>query len=231
MHKCLSALPMPLVRAAERWGRRQGVWEELTGRTNVGPAPGGRQLQCAGVGCVQGAQCTTAERLRTRSAPPVSPPLCRRHSAAAQEHLGRSPPSPARSLQLALWWALLEGCSESIRSGDAFSALLYLLTHSNTTVGVVQGCNGLAQMAAALPAGWLADRHRRDTLLRAGAGVGAAAGAVLAAALVLRPDAVWALAAASILLGCYRGVYSAALEALFADSIEPGRRWAGRAVL
>lgn len=37
---------------------------------------------------------------------------------------------------------------------------------------------------------------------------------------------VWMLAAASALLGCYRGIYSAALEAIWADSIATGRRWA-----
>lgn len=79
-------------------------------------------------------------------------------------------------------------------------------------------------MVTALPAGWLADRHRRDTLLRCGAGVGAAAGALLAWALARAPT-VWALAASMALLGCYRGVYSAALEAIFADSVTPGRRW------
>lgn len=132
-------------------------------------------------------------------------------------------------------------------------------------------------MVTALPAGWQADRHRRDTMLRAGAAVGAVAGAVLCWALVrasmrlllamplapccmdplrlcssktrflsaptcpalplplphpsLRRQAarpsVWALAAAMTLLGCYRGVYSAALEAIFADSVAAGKRWAG----
>lgn len=41
-------------------------------------------------------------------------------------------------LQLALWWSLLENCSASVRSGDVLSALLFLLTGSNTTVGLVQ---------------------------------------------------------------------------------------------
>lgn len=42
------------------------------------------------------------------------------------------------ALQLALWWSLLENCSSSVRSGDVLSALLFLLTASNTTVGIVQ---------------------------------------------------------------------------------------------
>ncbi|EFN59526.1 hypothetical protein CHLNCDRAFT_138179 [Chlorella variabilis] len=86
----------------------------------------------------------------------------------------------------------------------------------------MQGVNGVLQMLVALPAGYLADRHRRDTMLRAGAAVCAVAGAVLACALMLRPT-VWMLGAAMALLGCYRGIYSAALEAIFADSIMQGR--------
>ncbi|PRW58602.1 MFS general substrate transporter [Chlorella sorokiniana] len=139
----------------------------------------------------------------------------RRRSQAAGEPLNYN-------VKLALWWALWENCSSSVRSGDVLSALLFLLTGSNTTVGLVQGLNGIAQLVAALPAGYLADRHRRDTLLRAGALVGAAAGGLLAAALAWRPT-VPMLAAASALLGCYSGTYNAALEALFADSVPPGR--------
>lgn len=49
------------------------------------------------------------------------------------------------------------------------------------------------------------------------------AGVVLAYALLVQPSVAW-LAAAMALLGCYRGVYSSALEALWADSIPPGKR-------
>jgi MFS family permease len=118
-----------------------------------------------------------------------------------------------------------------VRSGDVLSALLYLLTKSNTAVGIIQGINGVLQLVAALPAGYLADRHRRDTILRGGAAVGALAGALLAYALAVQPTQVWLLAAAMAGLGCYRGVYNSALEAIFADSIETGRRWGwGRGV-
>jgi MFS family permease len=163
---------------------------------------------------------------------------------------------------------LFENMSSSVRSGDILSALLYLLTKSNTTVGIIQvrccpacllssnfcscvasvflgpgilgrssrhatvllwpgmqGVNGVLQMLAALPAGWAADRHRRDSMLRAGAAVGLVAGGTLALALAVRPT-VWALGAAMALLGCYRGIYSAAMEAIFADSIQQGRRCA-----
>lgn len=58
-----------------------------------------------------------------------------------------------------------------------------------------QGVNGVMQMLAALPAGWAADRHRRDSMLRFGAAVGAAAGMLLGFALALRPTVRWKLEA------------------------------------
>lgn len=129
--------------------------------------------------------------------------------------------------QVSLWWSLFENISASVRSGDTLSALIYLTSSKrggNITVGIIQGANGIAMMVAALPAGWLADRYRRDVILRVGAGLGAAAGLVLALALAVRPT-VWMLGASMALLGVYRGTTSAALEALFADSVPPGQRW------
>ena len=59
--------------------------------------------------------------------------------AAAAATAGEHPASHCiPALQLALWWALWENCSASVRSGDVLSALLFLLTGSNTTVGLVQ---------------------------------------------------------------------------------------------
>ena len=127
------------------------------------------------------------------------------------------------SAQAALAWSLFENVSASLRSGDVMSAYLYLLTGSNSVVGLVQGLSGVLQLVVALPAGWAADRYRRDAMLRVGSCVGACAGVLLGGALATTPR-VWALAAAMGVLGCYRGVYSAALEALWADSIAPGRR-------
>ena len=78
-------------------------------------------------------------------------------------------------------------------------------------------------MLAALPAGWLADKYRRDRVLKVAAVIGTLAGASLAVALV---DAlpIQALFGAMALLGCYTGFNNAPLEALFADCIPRGKR-------
>ena len=49
-------------------------------------------------------------------------------------------------MQLALWWTLFENASASLRSGDIFSAFIYLYTNSNSTVGYIQGINGILQV-------------------------------------------------------------------------------------
>jgi hypothetical protein len=60
-------------------------------------------------------------------------------------------------------------------------------------------------------------------MLRFAAAVGAAAGAALAAVLVLRLP-VWAVFTAMAGLGAYRGLYNPPLESIFADSIVTGQR-------
>lgn len=52
------------------------------------------------------------------------------------------------SAQIALLWTLFETGSSSVRSGAILSQYIYLCTHSNSTVGFVQGITGIAQVAA-----------------------------------------------------------------------------------
>ena len=135
-----------------------------------------------------------------------------------------SAPVPQYNIKLSLWWTVFENISASIRSGDALSAFLYLTTKKNSIVGFIQGINGVLQLLVALPAGWLADSHRRDSVLRFGAVIGLLGALLLAWALYQSslPPAI-AISIAMAVLGCYRGIYSPSLEALFADSVLPGR--------
>ena len=65
---------------------------------------------------------------------------------------------------------------------------------------ILKSEEGGLQLASAVPAGWVADTWRRDYVLRGAAGIGAAAGALLAATLVLRWP-IWMLFVAMSLLG------------------------------
>ena len=78
-------------------------------------------------------------------------------------------------------------------------------------------------MLAALPAGCLADRYRRDYVLKGAAVLGTIAAATLAIALLYQLP-VPSLFGACALLGIYTGFNNAPLEALFADCIPRGKR-------
>ncbi|DBB11009.1 TPA: hypothetical protein ACH3X3_006490 [Trebouxia sp. C0006] len=128
----------------------------------------------------------------------------------------------SHNVKLALIWTLFETGSASVRSGAILSAYIYLCTGSNSTVGYVQGITGIAQMVAALPAGWMADKYRRDYILKGAAALGAIAGASLAITLLYKLP-VNVLFGACALLGTYTGFNNAPLEALFADCIPRGK--------
>ena len=130
------------------------------------------------------------------------------------------------NVRLSLWWTVLENISGSIRSGDGLSAYIFLLTKTNSAVGLVQGINGILQLVVSMPAGWLADRTRRDWVLRIGAIVGFCGFMALIMAMSVSWNSpIAAVVVAMALLGSYRGIYNPALEALFADSVETGRTW------
>ena len=130
------------------------------------------------------------------------------------------------------WWADKDSQVLSLRLASSLNNNLhasYIGTASSWPVSGDLAANQLAQpcclqMVAALPAGWLADKYRRDRILKAAAVLGALAGVGLAVTLV---DAlpIKALFAATALLGCYTGFNNAPLEALFSDCIPRGRRY------
>uniref|UniRef100_A0A1D1ZV67 Major facilitator superfamily (MFS) profile domain-containing protein n=1 Tax=Auxenochlorella protothecoides TaxID=3075 RepID=A0A1D1ZV67_AUXPR len=126
------------------------------------------------------------------------------------------------NVKLTFWWSWFENLSASVRSGDALSAYIYLISRRTSTVGIIQGINGISQLAAAVPAGYLCDILRRDMVLRSGAVLGLLAAGTLATTMSLAPTIV-NLAACAGLLGIYRGIHSVAMESIFADSVEAGR--------
>lgn len=81
------------------------------------------------------------------------------------------------------------------------------------------------QLLVAVPTGILCDVFRRDQMLRVAAFLGLLAGLVLALVMVSPTIHLGYLGVAAVLLGCYRGMYSVALESIFADSVEAGRRY------
>ena len=137
------------------------------------------------------------------------------------------------NVRLGLACTFLDSVAGGIWGFVALSVFIYLLQGKDTSrVGYAEGIQGLAQAAAAIPAGYLADRFGRAGVLRAGGVVGLAAAASTLAVVLGDESRLWpsaearyaGLCASLALFGVNAGITNPALEALFADSVKTGER-------
>jgi len=125
---------------------------------------------------------------------------------------------------------LLMMCA-SLCTSTILSAFILLITKGRKTeVGFATGLQGLVNLLIALPAGTLADRFGRQTLLRV-ASVSLLCAVSLSAVSLLylrwrvSDDRLYDLILGmSVLWGAFMGLHSAPLEALFGDSVPSGHR-------
>lgn len=110
----------------------------------------------------------------------------------------------------------------SILFQQVISGYIYVLTNSNQPVGMVKGIQGISQLAFSLPAGYLADHTRRDTVLKISGAIGLV-GALLTF-IGVESSSLKVIYVAFGLWGLFSAFQSPAMEALFADSIPHGRR-------
>ncbi|TYZ69085.1 hypothetical protein PybrP1_011404 [[Pythium] brassicae (nom. inval.)] len=115
------------------------------------------------------------------------------------------------------YWA-----ARSILFQQVISGYIFVLTDSNQPVGIVKGIQGISQLVFSLPAGYLADHTRRDTVLKI-AGVIGLLGSLLTFAGV-QASSLKLIYVAFGLWGLFSAFQSPAMEAIFADSIPHGRR-------
>jgi len=104
---------------------------------------------------------------------------------------------------------------------------LFLLTKSNTAVGSAEGLQGAAEALAAIPAGFFADKLSREKVLSFSATVGFLATLISSIALLVpssQNSKFFQVCFALVLWGIQKGLWSPALEALFADSLPSGNR-------
>jgi MFS family permease/GNAT superfamily N-acetyltransferase len=129
----------------------------------------------------------------------------------------------SRNIPVALAYTGLIFAGRSVWSQSVLSTFVFLLRHEDTrAVGIITAAMGLAQLLTSLPAGYLADRYRRDTLLRTASAFGLVAMAATLYAIVLHDYR--ALVVGLAVWGSYWGICNTALSALFADSIPTGQR-------
>lgn len=137
---------------------------------------------------------------------------------------------PHPNVVLNLVQVLILGAADSIWTGTAQVAFVYLMTHqSNTSVGLVEMAYGLTNFLAAYPLGYVADKHGRSPLLKIGGAVAIAAAVATAFAVwsVTENDpdwGIWAFVACMCVWGVVGGITSGPGQALYADSVPEGTR-------
>lgn len=113
--------------------------------------------------------------------------------------------------------------ARSLWNQSVISAYVYLLKSEDPKfVGALTGLMGISQLFTSFPAGYLADKYRRDFMLKIGSIVGfiAAVSTFFAA----RSENFILLGCALAIWGLFWGICNTTTTALFADSIPKGSR-------
>ena len=129
----------------------------------------------------------------------------------------------SRNVRLVLIYTWFVFAGRSIWNQNVLATFVYLLRNNNPeAVGTITAVMGLMQLFCSIPAGILADKYRRDSLLKVAAVVGVAAVGITLVALYYSSYERLILALAA--WGAFWGVANTSLSALFADSIPDGQR-------
>lgn len=168
---------------------------------------------------------------------PLFPPMSNQGPSALTEPLLReendsASPRQSRNVNFILVYTLLMFAGRSMWSQTVLSAYVYLLHNNNAeAVGLLTAIMGICQLLLSFPTGYLADKFRRDSLLKAASCFGFVAISTTLVAVYRRSYMLLALALA--LWGALWGIVYTTISALFADSVPPGSRslWFTRRVI
>jgi MFS family permease len=139
---------------------------------------------------------------------------------ATVNSITREPPS--RNVTLTLAYTAWAFAGRSIWQQSVLATWVFLLQGKLQDVGYVTAIMGISQLVVSIPAGFLADTYRRDTLLRTASAVGLLA--IATTLLACHQRTFHCLVIALAVWGCCWGIANTALSALFADSIRDGER-------
>ena len=134
-----------------------------------------------------------------------------------------------RNVKITLCYQPSLNVCTSLATASPLAAYVLLRTGSNARVGYAVGAMGVANLCAAFPAAWLADRWSRTAVIRTAVIIGALGFCALVASVVLG-DHIHAnkqflcICASTAIIGCFVGSQSSAVEAIFGDSIPSGSR-------
>ena len=134
-----------------------------------------------------------------------------------------------RNVKITLCYQPSLNVCTSLATASPLAAYVLLRTGSNARVGYAVGAMGVANLCAAFPAAWLADRWSRTAVIRTAVIIGALGFCSLVASVVLGDH--WdankqflCICASTAIIGCFVGSQSSAVEAIFGDSIPSGSR-------
>lgn len=129
----------------------------------------------------------------------------------------------SRNIKLVLAYQFFAMAARSLWNQSVLSAYVFLLkTDDPKFVGFLTGVMGLSQMLTSFPAGFLADRYRRDTMLKVASIVGTVA--VSLTYYAAQQNSFTTLASGLCTWGFFWGISNTSVMALFADSISDGDR-------
>jgi MFS family permease len=126
--------------------------------------------------------------------------------------------SVCKNVWIVLAFKFFSETSRAIWSNNILSSYLYLVTNENAEmIGLVSAVIGFSQLLSAIPAGYFADKYRRDVVSLIGAVFGAAA-LILTCIAVYRNHLVGVIVSL-MLWGIFLGITSTSTMAMFVDCI------------
>ncbi len=132
------------------------------------------------------------------------------------------------NVRLAYLYELVQSIGRGIWLGNIFSLYIVIFVENskgifgfspNEMLGITAGITGIAMTALVFPAGYLADRFRRDIMLRIAGVVGIVSMIILAFA-----TGITAIFISMFLWGAFQGISRPAFESILADSLPAGGR-------
>jgi MFS family permease len=141
-----------------------------------------------------------------------------------EERTAAYSPLRNRNIRVTLIYTLLSFAGRSLWSQSVLSTFVYLLQNNDAkAVGFITAAMGLSQFLSSFPAGILADRYRRDRILKLASFVGLVAIGLTYIAVLAKRSYIWLTVALSV-WGVFWGIAGTSTGALFADSIKHGER-------
>ncbi|MHA1685971.1 MAG: MFS transporter [Candidatus Heimdallarchaeaceae archaeon] len=126
-----------------------------------------------------------------------------------------------QNVQLTFFFSFFNSLGRGIWLGNVLSAYIYFIAgKSNVLLGWTSAATGLSMTLLVFPAGILADRVRRDLVLK----IAALFGLISLGIMIIFGDNIYWIFAALVFWGAFQGFNRPGLEAILADSIPTRRR-------